>query len=90
MPLSLGAQGTVQARVPEGETLTLQASAQASGTHSGANAALDVQARGAPSSDPATATPTLLALIHISEPTRPAEISSAARRSKKNKQTTPR
>ncbi len=59
MPLSLRAQGTVQARVPEGETLTLQASAQASGTLSGANAALDVQARVAPSGDPATATPTL-------------------------------
>lgn len=65
MPLSLRAQGTVQARVPEGETLTLQANAQASGTLSGANAALDVQARVAPSGDPATATPTLAATARV-------------------------
>ena len=65
MPLSLRAQGTVQARVPEGETLTLQANAQASGTLSGANAALDVQARVAPSGDPASATPTLAATVRV-------------------------
>jgi translocation and assembly module TamB len=65
MPLSLRAEGTVQARVPEGETITLQANAQASGTLSGANAALDVQARVAPSGDPATATPTLAATARV-------------------------
>jgi translocation and assembly module TamB len=65
MPLSLRAEGTVQASVPEGETLTLQANAQASGTLSGATAALDVQARVAPSGDPATATPTLAATARV-------------------------
>jgi translocation and assembly module TamB len=65
MPLALSAQGTVQARVPEGESITLQASAQASGSLSGANAALDVQARVAPSGDPATATPTLAATARV-------------------------
>lgn len=65
MPLMLRAQGTVQARVPEGGTLTLQANAQASGTLSGANAALDVQARVAPSGEPASATPTLAATARV-------------------------
>ena len=65
MPLRLSAEGMVQARVPEGETITLQASAQASGTLSGANAALNVQARVAPSGDPATATPTLAATARV-------------------------
>ena len=65
MPLWLRAEGTVQASVPEGETLTLQANAQASGTLSGADAALDVQARVAPSGDPASATPTLAANARV-------------------------
>ena len=65
MPLWLQAEGTVQASVPEGETLTLQANAQASGTLSGASAALDVQARVAPSGDPASATPTLVASVRL-------------------------
>ena len=65
MPLWLRVKGTVQASVPEGETLTLQANAQASGTLSGASAALDVQARVAPSDDPASATPTLAATAHL-------------------------
>ena len=65
MPLSLRAEGTVQARVPEGETVNLQATAQASGTLSGVNAALDVQARVTPSGDPASATPTLMATARV-------------------------
>jgi translocation and assembly module TamB len=65
MPLSLRAEGSVQARVPEGVDLSLQASAQARGTLSGANAALDVQARVAPSGDPASATPTLVASARV-------------------------
>lgn len=65
MPLWLRAEGTVQARVPEGETITLQANAQANGTLSGMDAALDVQARVAPSGEAATATPTLAATARV-------------------------
>ncbi len=65
MPLWLSAEGTVQAHVPEGETVNLQANAQASGTLSGASATLDVQARVAPIGDPASATPTLVASARI-------------------------
>lgn len=65
MPLWLRAEGTVQARVPEGETITLQANAQANGTLSGTEAAFDVQARVAPSGEPANATPTLAATARV-------------------------
>lgn len=65
MPLWLQAQGTVQASVPDGKTLTLQAQAKATGSLSGASAALDVQARVAPSDDPASATPTLTATARV-------------------------
>jgi translocation and assembly module TamB len=65
MPLWLRAQGMVQARVPDGETLVLQANAQGSGTLSGAGAVLDVQARVAPSGEPESATPTLAASARL-------------------------
>lgn len=70
MPLALSLQGTLSASVPQGDTLTLQASASATGTLGGAGATLDVQARvepvlGSPASNPpgpsmpAQASPTL-------------------------------
>lgn len=65
MPLWLQAQGTVQASVPEGKTVALQAQAKATGSLSGASAALDVQARVAPGDDPASATPTLAATARV-------------------------
>ena len=65
MPLWLQAQGTVQASVPDGNTVALQAQAQATGNLSGASASLDVQARVAPSDDPASATPTLAATARV-------------------------
>ena len=65
MPLWLQAQGTVQASVPDGKTVELQAQAQATGSLSSASAALDVQARVAPSDDPASATPTLAASARL-------------------------
>jgi len=60
MPLWLQAQGTVQASGPGGNTVALEAQAQATGSLSGASAALDLQARVAPANDPASTTPTLV------------------------------
>ncbi|MDP2149259.1 MAG: translocation/assembly module TamB domain-containing protein [Parvibaculum sp.] len=66
MPLQLALQGELPASVPQGQTLTLQASADASGTLGGRSATLDVSARVEPlpepqagASTPAASTPTL-------------------------------
>lgn len=63
MPLHAASVGRVQAAVPEGERLDLQAAASASGTLAGASATLDVQAHVLPVG--AEGTPTLTATARL-------------------------
>lgn len=67
MPLQLAAQGEVLASVPGGQTLTLQATAAATGTLAGSGAALTVTARVTPTSGAAgtQTTPTLVATARV-------------------------
>lgn len=67
MPLTLDAQGDVLVSVPNGQRLTLQASAQASGTLAGLGATLDVSASVQPQPGTATALapPTLAATARL-------------------------
>ncbi|WP_439113737.1 translocation/assembly module TamB domain-containing protein [Hydrogenophaga sp.] len=62
MPLTLNVQGDVQTSVPGGSSVTLQATAQASGFLGGLSATLDVTARVHPQTGTSTlTTPTLVA-----------------------------
>lgn len=71
MPLTLDVQGDVQTTVPGGSSITLQATAQASGFLSGLSATLDVtasvftQATADPSASPAGSTPTLVVQAQV-------------------------
>ena len=66
MPLQLAAQGEVLTTVPGGSSLTLQATAAASGTLAGSGAALTVTARVTPTSGQTTnTTPTLAATARV-------------------------
>lgn len=56
MPLHLSAQGTVQTSVPSGHSLTLQASAHATGTLAGQSATLALAAQIQPGTDTGNAT----------------------------------
>lgn len=64
MPLTLDLQGEVTTQVPGGSSMSLQASAQARGTLSGPDAALDLSARVQAASDPSS-TPTLVAQARV-------------------------
>ncbi|MBD3893445.1 translocation/assembly module TamB domain-containing protein [Hydrogenophaga sp.] len=65
MPLRLELQGQLQADVPSGQTLALQALAQLTGQLAPQDATLEASVRVWPQSDASTSTPTLLASAHI-------------------------
>lgn len=65
MPLLLNAQGEVLASVPEGQTLTLQATGSATGTLAGASATLDLTADVRPGPASSSGTPTLAATARV-------------------------
>jgi translocation and assembly module TamB len=67
MPLKLSGQGQVQATVPGGQSLTLQATADVTGTLASASATLQATARvlPLPGSNPTSARPTLVATATI-------------------------
>lgn len=65
MPLVLNARGEVLTTVPEGLTLTLQATASATGTLAGASATLDLTADVRPGTASSGGTPTLAATARV-------------------------
>ncbi len=65
MPLLMNAEGEVLATVPDGQSLTLQATASGTGTLAGASATLDVTADVRPGAASSTGTPTLAATARV-------------------------